>query len=226
MPAPISIIIPTLNSETELHETLGALFEGIENNLIRELIISDGGSTDKTKLIADEVGAFVVEGSRSRGLQISKGIDKSKGDWILILHADTSLSSDWSVKLLEKTDKNFAYHFKLKFKSKSLFARIVEYWAQIRSKFIGLPYGDQGCLIHRDLLDTLGEFPKIPIMEDVAFADSLKGKIKPLDILAHTSAEKYHNNGWLRQSIINFLILTQYRLGKSPHQLFKFYYKN
>ena len=115
MPAPISIIIPTLNSETDLRETLGALFEGIENNLIRELIISDGGATDKTKLIADEVGAFVVEGSRSRGLQISKGIDKSKGDWILILHADTSLSLDWAVKILEKIDKNFAYHFKLKF---------------------------------------------------------------------------------------------------------------
>ena len=226
MPAPISIIIPTLNSETDLVETLGSLFEGIENNLIRELIISDGGSTDKTKFIANEVGAIIIEGSYGRGQQISKAVDKSQGDWILILHADTSLSSDWSVKLLEKTDKNFAYHFKLKFKSKSLFARIVEYWAQIRSKFIGLPYGDQGCLIHRDLLDTLGEFPKIPIMEDVAFADSLKGKIKPLDILAHTSAEKYHNNGWLRQSIINFFILTQYRLGKSPHQLFKIYYKN
>ena len=42
---------------------LWALFEGIENNLIRELIISDGGSTDKTKLIADELGAVVVEGS-------------------------------------------------------------------------------------------------------------------------------------------------------------------
>ena len=60
MPAPISIIIPTLNSETDLHETLGALFEGIENNLIRELIVSDGGSIDKTKLIANEVGAIIA----------------------------------------------------------------------------------------------------------------------------------------------------------------------
>ena len=63
-------------------------------------------------------------------------------------------------------------------------------------------------------------------MEDVAFADRLKGKIKPLDIFAYTSAEKYHKNGWLRQSMNNFFILTQYRLGKDPHQLFKFYYKN
>ena len=226
MPAPISIIIPTLNSETDLYETLGSLFEGIENNLIRELIISDGGSTDKTKFIANEVGAIIVEGSYGRGQQISKGVDKSQGDWILILHADTSLSLDWSVKLLQKIDKNFAYHFKLKFKSKSLFARILEYWAQIRSKFLSLPYGDQGFLIHRDLLDTVGEFPKIPIMEDVALAGKLKGKIKSLDMMAHTSAEKYHKNGWLRQSMINFFIVTQYRLGKDPHQLSKFYYKN
>ena len=127
---------------------------------------------------------------------------------------------------LEKIDKNFAYHFKLRFKSKSPFARILEYWANIRSKFLGLPYGDQGFLIHRDLLGTIEGFPKIPIMEDIALADRLKGKIRPLDILANTSAENYHKNGWLRQSMINFFILTQYRLGKDPNQLFKFYYKN
>ena len=92
----------------------------------------------------------------------------------------------------------------------------MEYWAQIRSKFLGLPYGDQGFLIHRDLLDTIEEFPKIPIMEDIALADRLKSKIKPLDILAHTSAEKYHKNGWLRQSMINFFILIQYFWVKIP----------
>ena len=226
MPAPVSIIIPTLNSETDLHETLGSLFEGIKNNLIRELIISDGGSTDKTKLIADEAGAVVVDGPNGRGLQISNGIDKSNGDWILILHADTSLSLDWSVNLLQKIDRNFAYHFKLKFKSKSLFARILEYWVQIRSNFLGLPYGDQGLLIHRDLINTLGGFPKIPLMEDIALARKLKSGSKSLDILAHTSAEKFHKNGWLRQSMINFFLLIRYLLGEDPYQLFKVYYKN
>ena len=226
MPAPISIIIPTLNSETDLRETLGALFEGIENNLIRELIISDGGSNDKTKPIAYGVGAILIEGPCSRGLQIRKGVDKSRGDWILILHADTSLSLDWSVNLLQEIDRNLAYHFKLKFKSKSLFARILEYWVQIRSKFLGLPYGDQGLLIHRDLLSTLGGFPKIPLMEDIALAIKLKSDTKSLDILAYTSAEKYHKNGWFRQSVLNFFLLIQYLLGKDPNQLFKVYYKN
>ena len=226
MPAPISIIIPTLNSETDLYETLGSLFEGIENNLIRELIISDGGSNDKTKSIAYGVGAILIEGPCSRGLQIRKGVDKSRGEWILILHADTSLSLDWSVDLLQKIDRNFAYHFKLKFKSKSPFARILECWAQMRSNFLGLPYGDQGLLIHRDLLNTTEGFPKIPLMEDIALARQLKGKFKPLDIVAKTSAEKYHKNGWLCQSLLNFFLLIQYLFGKDPHQLFKDYYRN
>ena len=226
MPAQISIIIPTLNSETDLPETLRSLFEGVENNLIRELIISDGGSTDKTRFIASEVGACIVEGPCGRGLQISKGVDKSRGDWILILHADTSLSPDWSVEFLQKIDKNFSYYFKLKFKSKSLFARILEYWVQIRSKFLGLPYGDQGLLIHRDLLDAVGGFPKNRILEDVILAGKLKGKIRSLDLLALTSAEKYHKNGWLRQSLINFYILVQYLIGKDTNLLYKIYYKN
>ena len=226
MPAQISIIIPTLNSETDLPETLRSLFEGVENNLIKELIISDGGSTDKTRFIASEVGACIVEGPCGRGLQISKGVDKSRGDWILILHADTSLSPDWSVEFLQKIDKNFSYYFKLKFKSKSLFARILEYWVQIRSKFLGLPYGDQGLLIHRDLLDAVGGFPKNRILEDVILAGKLKGKIRSLDLLALTSAEKYHKNGWLRQSLINFYILVQYLIGKDTNLLYKIYYKN
>ena len=224
MPAPFSIIIPTLNSECELHETLGSLFEGIENNLIEELIISDGGSTDQTETIASEFGAVFIKSPLGRGLQISKGIERSKGNWILILHADTSLSLNWSDKILKKIDKNFAYYFKLKFKSKSLFARILEYWAQVRSNLLCIPYGDQGFLIHRDLLNTK-EFPMIPIMEDVAFASKFRGKIKALDILAHTSAEKYHRNGWLAQSMINCLILVQYLAGKDVHLLYKIYYK-
>ena len=58
MPAPISIIIPTLNSEYELPETLTSLFEGIEKNLIRELIISDGGYWTRLKLLPMRLEPF------------------------------------------------------------------------------------------------------------------------------------------------------------------------
>ena len=226
MPAPFSIIIPTLNSECELQETLTSLFEGIDKNLIRELIISDGGSLDRTKIIANEVGAVFLEGTRGRGMQIKRGIEKSCGDWILVLHADTSLSVGWSEKIFPKIDKNFAYYFKLKFKSKSVFPYILETWVNLRSKVFDLPYGDQGLLIHRDLLASIGGFPSIPIMEDVALAGKLKRKLKLINIIAQTSAKKYQKKGWLRQSLINFSILIQFKLGQDTDRLYKFYYKN
>jgi rSAM/selenodomain-associated transferase 2 len=226
MPAPISIIIPTLNSEYELPETLTSLFEGIEKNLIRELIISDGGSLDKTKIIASEVGAVFLEGTGGRGAQIKRGIEKSCGDWILVLHSDTSLSSNWTEQIFPNIDKKFAYYFKLKFKSNSIFAYFLETWANLRSKIFDLPYGDQGLLIHRDLVTSIGGFPSLPIMEDVALAGKLKRKLKSLNIIAQTSAKKYQKKGWLRQSLINFSILIRFKLGQETALLYRFYYKN
>ena len=69
-------------------------------------------------------------------------------------------------------------------------------------------------------------FDQVRLKKDQALARKLKNGTKSLDILAHTSAEKYHKNGWFRQSVLNFFLLIQYLLGKDPHQLFKVYYKN
>ena len=57
MPAPISVIIPTLNSEFQLPLTLWSIMEGVDAGLIREVIITDGGSIDKTQNISLNWGA-------------------------------------------------------------------------------------------------------------------------------------------------------------------------
>ena len=58
--AKVSVVIPTLNSFEELSACLGSLGEGLSAGLIRELIITDGGSTDETLTLAEEAGAVVV----------------------------------------------------------------------------------------------------------------------------------------------------------------------
>ena len=73
MPAPISIVIPTLNASGSLPGTLQSLMEGVQVGLIRELVITDGGSTDETLVIAEETGARIVEGPPSRGGQLRRG---------------------------------------------------------------------------------------------------------------------------------------------------------
>ena len=60
MPAPITVLMPTLNAAADMPRALASLGEGLTEGLIRELIVSDGGSTDATLDIADAAGATIV----------------------------------------------------------------------------------------------------------------------------------------------------------------------
>jgi len=95
MTAPLSIIIPTLNAERSLLRLLPQLFEGLTEGLIAELIFADGGSTDQTLSIAEEAGAKLVSAAKGRGSQLAKGAAEAKGNWLFIVHADSTLPDNW-----------------------------------------------------------------------------------------------------------------------------------
>ncbi len=56
MRAPLSVVMPVLNGETVLGPCLAALYEGVQAGLIRELIVVDGGSEDRSVEIAKRPG--------------------------------------------------------------------------------------------------------------------------------------------------------------------------
>ena len=99
MSAPISVVIPTFNSELQLPRTLWSLMEGVDSGLIREVIISDGGSTDGTQNISFNWGAKFVVGGTSRGGQLRRGVATACGDFLLIVHSDTILEAGWASEL-------------------------------------------------------------------------------------------------------------------------------
>ncbi|MEX0369753.1 MAG: glycosyltransferase, partial [Tateyamaria sp.] len=165
MPAPISVIIPTLNAERDLGPCLTALMEGLDAGLISELIVSDGGSTDGTRTLADAWGANIVTGPASRGGQLRRGCDAARGEWLLVLHADTVLSPGWTDAVVAHLGKRNAAYFCLSFDQGG---RFVAAWANIRARLFRLPYGDQGLLVRRGAYVAAGGYPDIPLMEDVA----------------------------------------------------------
>ncbi|WP_170426518.1 TIGR04283 family arsenosugar biosynthesis glycosyltransferase [Ruegeria arenilitoris] len=222
MPAPISIVIPTLNAGDSLPATLGALMEGLHAGLIRELIVSDGGSTDQTVEIADEAGAEIVTGPPSRGGQLAQGCAAAKGEWLLVLHADTVLQEGWSKSVGDHLSTGAPAAFRLSFRASGFAPAWVAGWANLRSRLFGLPYGDQGLLIPRAMYQKVGGYRDQPLMEDVALVRRLRG-ITLLPSRAFTSADRYQRAGWLRRGARNLWTLTRYFLGADPERLAQAY---
>ena len=221
MRAPISVIIPTLNAARTLPGCAASLMEGLDAGLIREVIVSDGGSTDDTAAIARSLGAEVLTGPPSRGGQLGRGCAAGQGDWLLILHADTQLARGWAEAVaahLEQPSAGPAY-FRLAFRAAGLRPALVAGWANLRASLFGLPYGDQGLLLRREDYERAGGYPDQPLMEDVALVRALDKPLTELPVQALTSAERYQRGGWLRRGARNLWTLLRYVLGADPEAL-------
>ena len=102
----MSVIIPTLNEEKRLRKALDSLTVQTFQNY--EVVIADGGSTDKTQDIALEYGCKFVNVPKTRPHDVSTaknvGVDASEGDAIFLLDADMYLDPNAFEVIDEKYD--------------------------------------------------------------------------------------------------------------------------
>ena len=225
----LSIVIPTLNAADTLPSCLAALRPAERTGLTHEIIIVDGGSGDATAALARQAGARQVDAERGRGTQLRAGGQAANGDWLLFLHADTILAGDWPGAFArlaaEPANRYRAAYCRLGFDDDRPAHRLIAAAANLRSRLFGLPYGDQALLIHRDYYRTIGEYPALPLMEDVALVRRIgRRNLQQLpDVTALTSAERYRYNGTMRRVVRNWICLGAYFLGVSPERIARFY---
>ena len=218
----ISVIIPTLNEIETLQHTLTNLFNEIDQTKV-EVIISDGGSTDGTREIAGMFPCQLVTGKTGRARQMHIASIEANGEWLLFLHADCQLPTNWQQIFIEARHWGF---FPVQLSGKHWLLRIIEFAMAWRSRITAIGTGDQGLFFRRDFYQKIGGFSDIPIMEDIAISKQARRLAKPTISRSHmvTSSRRWESNGICRTVLQMWALRLAYWLGASPKRLHRIYY--
>ncbi len=219
------MIIPTLDATADLPWCLAALAGAA---IVREIIVSDGGSRDDTAAIAQAAGARVVVGQSGRGRQLAAGAAAATGRWLMFLHADCRPAPGWQQAIADFVAApgaaGSAGYFTFALDDDSPAARRLERLVAWRVRLFALPYGDQGLLISRQLYDAVGGFAALPLMEDVDLVRRLgRRRLRRLDMALPTSARRYREGGYLRRPARNLSCLALYFAGVPAARIARLY---
>lgn len=192
----ISVIIPTRDSERVLAPTLAALIPAAVDGFVREVIVVDGGSKDRTLMVADNAGVEVVETAAGRGHQLRTGARRARFPWLLFLHPGTELAPGWeavAANFMQKVDAQripaSAAAFRTRLTDEGWAPRLIEAAAGLRCAVLRLTIGDQGLLIPAALYEQIGGFSDQSSTEDIDIVRRLgRGRLRLLAADAMNSA--------------------------------------
>ena len=210
-PSALTIVVPVLNAAATLKGALNAVAG-------QDVVVVDGGSHDDSVAIATATGGRVVASKPGRGGQLAAGAFAATGNWLLFLHGDTCLATGWQAEVKDfietPANRERAAVFRFRLDDAGWRARVMARGVALRARLLGLPYGDQGLLIHRALYDALGGYRLLPLMEDVDLVRRIgRARLAFFETEAVTSAARYRRDGYTVRAGRNLVCLMLYLVG-------------
>jgi rSAM/selenodomain-associated transferase 2 len=219
----LTIVLPVLNEAAIIVAALAALAPLRARGA--EIVVADGGSRDGTAQLAKPFADRVITVRLGRGVAMNAGAALGTGDALLFLHADTALPED-ADRLIDAALACRAWgRFDLRIAGRHPLLTVVARMINWRSRLTGIATGDQAIFVSRKAFETVGGFPDLPLMEDIAISRQLKRLCRPLCIAtpAVTSGRRWEHNGVVRTILLMWRLRLSYYLGVEPALLAELY---
>ena len=220
----ISVVLTCLNDGPHLEACLQSLggFQGLEVRVV------DGGSSESLAPRLARMGPVtLLHSPPGRARQFNLGAAQAQGEVLLFLHSDSRLPTGWREEIgrILANPKNIAGAFSFKTDLDHPKMARIERWANRRSRYLQLPYGDQGLFMAKATFEGLVGFAPLPLMEDYELVLRLKkqGRIETSPLPLVTSGRRWLAQGFGAVGWTNFKIILLYHLGISPDRLQKIY---
>ncbi len=216
----LTIVLPVLDEAASIVERLEALADLRARGV--EVIVVDGGSGDGTADVAHPLADRVLVAPRGRAAQMNAGAAVAAGDVLLFLHADTHLPEHADALVAGALDSGHRWgRFDVRIDSRDPTLSMVSFFMNQRSALSGICTGDQAIFVRRDLFDSAGGYPELPLMEDVTLSQELRRHGAPARIRTRvvTSARRWEQHGTWRTIVLMWRFRAEYFLGADPGRL-------
>ncbi|MFP4674559.1 MAG: glycosyltransferase [Opitutales bacterium] len=216
----VSIVVPTLNAAgAELSRAL----ESIRAQVVApcEVIIVDAGSQGGQPEGVQEPRppVRVLSSAPGRGLQIARGLEAARGDWVIVLHADSVLLPDSVAQLLRAVARMpcvVGGAFGQRFRERTPGLLLIEALNDFRALLSRTAFGDQVQFFHRETTLRCELMPKQPLMEDVESSWRVRehGSFLFLGQPCPASHGKWKPGEWTDRVRLVMKLITRYRWAR------------
>jgi rSAM/selenodomain-associated transferase 2 len=213
-----------LNEERTIARTLDAISAGAPG---AEVIVVDGGSSDRSLDQARPRCGLLLSAPRGRARQMNAGAAAARGGALAFVHADTLVPPSFAADILQALADPVVVggRFDIELDDPSLILRLIGWLISLRSRISRTGTGDQAIFVRRDVFARLGGYRDIELCEDLDFARRLKlaGRIACPRSRVVTSARRWRDNGIWATVARMWLVRIGFLAGLPPALLERLY---